>query len=326
MRRSLTILACALALLAAPALSWAQGVGGGPFIPNQLIIGSGSPPSYTIKSLGSFGLNTQCLTSQGDNLPPYWATCAAGGGGTGDFSSNTSTSVDGEIVLFSGTGGKTGKRATGTGLTLSTSGVFSVIAPTDDNIVIGNGTTWQLKAIPDCTDTGGNHLNYTAASNALSCGTSGGGGSGTVTHTGNLTAGQLVIGNGTADEKVDTGCSTDGAGTLTCVRFKAALPTALAPGTTVTMDASVNNSFTLVPAQNFTLANPTNPQNGQKILLRIKQDGTGSRVITYDTKFRFGTGIATAVLSTGANKVDYLGFYYDSTDDRWDVVAFENGH
>jgi len=48
---------------------------------------------------------------------------AAAGGG--DFSSNTSTSVDSEFVLFSGTGGKTGKRATGSGIAISTSGVFS---------------------------------------------------------------------------------------------------------------------------------------------------------------------------------------------------------
>src|SRR5678816_4924953 len=33
----------------------------------------------------------------------------------GDFSSNTGTSADSEVVLFSGTGGKTGKRATATG-------------------------------------------------------------------------------------------------------------------------------------------------------------------------------------------------------------------
>jgi hypothetical protein len=46
--------------------------------------------------------------------------------GSGDFSSNTSTSVDSEIVLFSGTGGKTGKRATGTGVAHLTSGVLSV--------------------------------------------------------------------------------------------------------------------------------------------------------------------------------------------------------
>ncbi|TXH55299.1 MAG: hypothetical protein E6Q97_09075 [Desulfurellales bacterium] len=43
----------------------------------------------------------------------------------GDFSSDTATSVDGEIVLFSGTAGKTGKRATGTGYAKVTAGVLS---------------------------------------------------------------------------------------------------------------------------------------------------------------------------------------------------------
>lgn len=53
-------------------------------------------------------------------------TALVAGAGGGDFSSNTSTSVDSEVVLFSGTGGKTGKRATGTGLAKLTSGVLSV--------------------------------------------------------------------------------------------------------------------------------------------------------------------------------------------------------
>lgn len=51
-----------------------------------------------------------------------WATVS----GTGDFSSNTATSVDSEVVIFSGTGGKTGKRATGTGVAKLTSWVLSV--------------------------------------------------------------------------------------------------------------------------------------------------------------------------------------------------------
>lgn len=50
---------------------------------------------------------------------------------------------------------------------------------TDDTVLIANGTTWQSKAIGDCDDTGGNHLNYDTATNAISCGTSGSGGSGT---------------------------------------------------------------------------------------------------------------------------------------------------
>ena len=46
----------------------------------------------------------------------------------GDFSSNTGTSVDSEVVVFSGTGGKTGKRATGTGPAKLASGVLSAAA------------------------------------------------------------------------------------------------------------------------------------------------------------------------------------------------------
>lgn len=49
----------------------------------------------------------------------------ADGAGTGDFSSNTASSVDGEAVVFSGTGGKTGKRFAATGLVKAVSGVLS---------------------------------------------------------------------------------------------------------------------------------------------------------------------------------------------------------
>lgn len=54
-------------------------------------------------------------------------------------------------------------------------GAFDGIAPTtDDATLVSNGSAWQLKALPNCTDTTGNHLNYTSATNAFSCGTSGG--------------------------------------------------------------------------------------------------------------------------------------------------------
>lgn len=63
---------------------------------------------------------------------------AGAGGGSGDFSSNTSTSVDSEIVLFSGTAGKTGKRATGSGIAKLTSGVLSAVTEPSGSLV---GTT-----------------------------------------------------------------------------------------------------------------------------------------------------------------------------------------
>lgn len=58
----------------------------------------------------------------GENVP----------GGTGDVSSNTSSSTDFEIALFSGSGGKTIKRATGTGVARINSGRLDVaVAKTD---------------------------------------------------------------------------------------------------------------------------------------------------------------------------------------------------
>ena len=66
-----------------------------------------------------------------------WATPAGGGGG-GDASTNTASSVDSEIVLFSGTGGKTLKRATGNGIATLSSGVLDTVTAPSGVIV---GTT-----------------------------------------------------------------------------------------------------------------------------------------------------------------------------------------
>lgn len=70
-------------------------------------------------------------------------THASGGGsGLGDFSSNTSTSVDSEVVLFSGTGGKTGKRATGSGLAKLASGVLGTATAGTDYVEKGTTSTF----------------------------------------------------------------------------------------------------------------------------------------------------------------------------------------
>lgn len=69
---------------------------------------------YYDTSLGKFGIYNGTTWD-------YMGTSTA----TGDFSSNTATSVDGEAVVFSGTAGKTGKRYTSTGIVKATSGVLS---------------------------------------------------------------------------------------------------------------------------------------------------------------------------------------------------------
>jgi hypothetical protein len=66
--------------------------------------------------------------------------------GGGDVSTNTSTSVDGEVALFSGTGGKALKRATGTGIPRLASGVQSVAELSGDATTSGsNAVTLAMK-------------------------------------------------------------------------------------------------------------------------------------------------------------------------------------
>lgn len=72
-------------------------------------------------------------------------------------------------------------------------GGTNLTAASDDNVMVGNATTWQSKAVADCDDTGGNHLNYDTGTNAFSCGTSGGG-SGAVVQVKNYQTGAVATG------------------------------------------------------------------------------------------------------------------------------------
>lgn len=93
----------------------------------------------------------------------------------------------------------------------------------------------------------------------------------------------------------------------------------LTPSASVTPDCSLGNYFTLTADQNFTLNNPANaPGVGEAmtILIRIQQDATGSRTITWGSKYKFPGGTA-GVLSTGASEVDLISCTYHAASDTW---------
>lgn len=105
-----------------------------------------------------------------------------------------------------------------------------------------------------------------------------------------------------------------------------AYPVALTDAATIATDASLSNNFGVTLAGNRTLGNPTNAANGQVIVFMLIQDATGSRTITLDSKFAFGTDITGVVLTTTASKRDFLTVKYDSTADKFYVVAFVKGY
>jgi hypothetical protein len=79
----------------------------------------------------------------------------------------------GAPILFNGAGG-TPSSMTGTNITAIP--LAGLVPGSDNGVAVSTGSAYVQKILPDCTDTGGNHLNYTDSTNAFSCGTSGGSG------------------------------------------------------------------------------------------------------------------------------------------------------
>jgi GH15 family glucan-1,4-alpha-glucosidase len=100
----------------------------------------------------------------------------------------------------------------------------------------------------------------------------------------------------------------------------------LTDAATITVDASQGNHFRVTLGGSRTLANPTNPVNGQKITFEFIQDATGSRVLTLDTQYSFGTDITSITLTTTASKRDFMSAIYNSTTTKWYVTSFIKGY
>ena len=88
--------------------------------------------------------------------------------------------------------------------------------------------------------------------------------------------------------------------------------TALTDGSTITPDFAAANNFSVTLGGNRTLANPTNLVAGQSGVIKITQDGTGSRTLAFGSYWDFAAGVAPTLTTTAA-AVDILAYYVDST-------------
>jgi hypothetical protein len=87
---------------------------------------------------------------------------------------------------------------------------------------------------------------------------------------------------------------------------------ALTDGATITPDFALANNFSVTLGGNRTLANPTNLTAGQSGVIKVTQDGTGSRTLAYGSNWDFAGGTAPT-LTTTASAVDILAYYVDSS-------------
>lgn len=82
-------------------------------------------------------------------------------------------------------------------------------------------------------------------------------------------------------------------------------------GATVTFDLALSNVQQVTLGGNRTLA-LSNVTTGQKFVLRLVQDGTGSRLVTWFTTIKWAGG-AAPTLTTTAGKADLIGFICTGT-------------
>lgn len=98
---------------------------------------------------------------------------------------------------------------------------------------------------------------------------------------------------------------------------------ALTDGATPALNAALGNQFYLAAGGDRTIAIPTNPATGQKIII-IHYASGGGRTLSLNSGtngFRFGSDI-TALTQTASGKKDYIGCRWNDVDSKWDVVAY----
>lgn len=94
--------------------------------------------------------------------------------------------------------------------------------------------------------------------------------------------------------------------------WAAAAPVTLTDGATITPDFGAGINFVVTLGGNRTLANPTNAKAGQSGVIIVKQDGTGSRTLSWGTNFKWPAATAPT-LSTTASRVDKVYYFCESS-------------
>lgn len=105
-------------------------------------------------------------------------------------------------------------------------------------------------------------------------------------------------------------------------------PVTLTYGATTNTDASQGSLFRVTLTGDTTLAAPTNPVDGQRVVWELTASG-GARTVTLATgaagAFKFGTSI-TALGVVASGTTTFLGALYRTSSTRWHVLAISEGH
>ena len=98
---------------------------------------------------------------------------------------------------------------------------------------------------------------------------------------------------------------------------------ALADATSVTFNADTTDVATQTNTQavgTLTVNAPSGtPFDGQKLIFRLQS--TNVQTFSWDSAFQGSDDLGLPLTSSGSSKYDYVGFMYNSTASKWQMVA-----
>ena len=173
---------------------------------------------------------------------------------------------------------------------MSSPKIVTQISDTNGNVLVNIGAT-------------GSAVNYVKVTNAA---------------TG--TAGPILSADG--ETNVDLKIAGKGTGKIHETTGSYGDLTADSDGATITFNLATSNIHTVTLGGNRTLA-LSNESVGQCFMLRLLQDGTGTRTVTWFTTIKWAGG-AAPTLTTTASKADLLGFVVTSAGNYDGFVVGQN--
>lgn len=137
-----------------------------------------------------------------------------------------------------------------------------------------------------------------------------------------LTATQTLTNKTLTSPTITTPTVTNGTFTKPTVNGSVQGLASASDGGTITFDLSASNIHTVTLGGNRTLA-LSNGSTGQCFVIRLVQDGTGSRTVTWFSTIKWAGG-TTPTLTTTASKIDVFGFITTSSGNYDGFVIGQN--
>ena len=147
-------------------------------------------------------------------------------------------------------------------------------------------------------------------------------GSNVIITTGNITGGN-ILGGANVNATTHTGATVSVTGNIITGGGIVSRVVSIADGTSVTIDADTTDLATQTNTQvagTLTINAPTGTStNGQKLMFRLQSSNV--QTFAWNAVFDGSTDLSLPATSSGSSKYDYVGFIYNSTATKWQLLA-----